>query len=151
MNKLGRITLGGWVITVLAFGASANTHAAAYESTMQASARVTHADGTESRFYTSGPAGTGTLRVDLSPNGQVLAKSQVLRDEVFQRLEPGLTADQVFEIIGPPTGKTRFENTKTTAWDYHYRNSWGYDADFSVIVDDANKVVGKFSNASMGS
>jgi SmpA/OmlA family protein len=151
MNKLGRITLGGWVITVLALSAGANAHAAAYGSTMQASARVTHADGTESRFYTSGPAGTGTLRVDLSPNGEVLAKSQVLRDEVFQRLQPGLTAEQVFEIIGPPTGKTRFENTKTTAWDYHYRNAWGYDADFSVIVDDANKVVGKFSNASMGS
>ena len=151
MNKLGRITLGGCVVTVLAFGASANAHAAAYASTMQASARVTHADGTESRFYTSGPAGTGTLRVDLSPNGEVLAKSQVLRDEVFQRLQPGLTADQVFEIIGPPSGKTRFENTKTTAWDYHYRNSWGYDADFSVIVDDANKVVGRFSSASVGS
>jgi hypothetical protein len=30
----------------------------------------------------------------------------------------------------------RFNNTRTTAWDYHYRDTWGYDADFSVIIDD---------------
>ena len=109
-------------------------------------AKVNHVDGSETRFYVTGPAGTRTRRVEVSAAGQVLSTTQVLRDEVFRRIQPGLTASEAFAIIGPPYRKMRFEATKTTAWDYNYRDSWGYDAELSVIVDDAGIVVGKFSS-----
>ena len=69
----------------------------------------------------------------------------MLTDSVFQAIEYGATEQQVFERIGPPYRKARFPATATTAWDYHYRDAWGYDSDFSVIFDDAGVVTGKFS------
>ncbi len=142
LKRLDKIALAGWLCTVLALSGTANAFFGADEPR----ARVTHADGTESRFYTTGPAGTSTLRVDVSPTGQVLSRTQVLRDEVFSRIRSGLKASEVIELIGPPYQRMRFERSKTTAWDYHYRDSWNNDAEFSVIVDDDGIVVGKFSN-----
>jgi hypothetical protein len=141
-KQLDKMALAGWFCTVLAFSGTAN----AFFGTSEPRAKVVHADGTESRFYTTGPAGTSTLRVDVSPTGQVLSRTQVLRDEVFSQIRPGLKASEVFDLIGPPYQKMRFERSKTTAWDYHYRDSWNNDAEFSVIVDDDGIVVGKFSN-----
>jgi hypothetical protein len=144
LKSFNRIALIGWLGAALAFAGTAN--ACFGESPSQAGASVTHADGTESRFYTTGPAGTSTFRVDLSSTRQILSTTQVLRDEVFRQIQPGLNASEVLAIIGPPYRKDRFEATKTTAWDYNYQDTWGYDAEFSVIFDDAGVVVGKFSS-----
>lgn len=108
-------------------------------------AALTLADGSQRLFYTSGPMGTTTYRVDVSANGARTAESQVLNDRTFGAIQAGMTAGEVFSRLGPPGGKVRFESTKTTAWDYHYRDSWGYDADFSVIIDDSNVVASKVS------
>jgi len=108
-------------------------------------AKVTLADGSERRFYTSGPMGMTTFRVDVSADGKRIAESQVLNDTSFRAIESGMTAGQVFERLGPPYAKTRFDSTRTTAWDYHFRDAWGYDADFSVLIDDSNVVAGKVS------
>jgi len=108
-------------------------------------AKVTLADGSERRFYTSGPMGVTTFRVDVSAAGVRGPESQVLNDSSFGSIRAGMTASQVFELLGPPYAKARFGATRTTAWDYHYRDAWGYDADFSVIIDDSNVVAGKIS------
>ena len=141
LRRFNRLAMAGWLGSVLLLAGSA--YACAGEGTPPA--KVTHPDGTESPFYVTGPAGTRTRRVDLSSTGQVRSDTQVLRDEVFRRIHPGLNASEVLAIIGAPYRKSRFEATKTTAWDYNYRDTWGYEAEFSVIFDDAGLVVGKFS------
>ena len=50
---------------------------------------------------------------------------------------------QVLAAIGPPSAKMRFAATKTTAWNYRYRDPWGDDSGFAVILDDNGVVVGK--------
>ena len=105
-------------------------------------AKLTMQDGTERRFYTTGPLGTGTCRVDVA-GGKILADVQVLTDDVFHTITSGMSAREVMETIGPPADKMRFDNTKTTAWDYHYSDTWGYTSDLSVIFNDAGIVVGK--------
>ncbi len=91
-------------------------------------------------FTGAANAGSG----ESASTGWILT-TQVLRDEVFRKIQPGLNASEVIAIIGLPYRKVRFEATKTTAWDYNYRDTWGYEAEFSVIFDDAGAVVGKFS------
>jgi outer membrane protein assembly factor BamE (lipoprotein component of BamABCDE complex) len=108
-------------------------------------AKIAMPDGTERRFYTSGPMGSTTFRVDVSNTGAVLARKQVLSDDVFNTIRPGMHASEVFALIGPPFAKVRFNSTHTTAWDYHYRDTWGYGAEFSVIVNDDDIVVGRFT------
>jgi hypothetical protein len=110
----------------------------------QAAARVALPGGGESRFYTTGPAGTETFRVDVSPAGQILRTEQVLTDANTRGINAGMSAAKVLARIGPPSSKTRFEKTKTTSWDYHIADLWNYDSEFSVIFNDSDIVVSKF-------
>lgn len=71
--------------------------------------------------------------------------AHVLQDGTFQSIVPGMRSAEVLALIGAPHGKERFAATRTTAWDYRYRDSWGYDAVFSVIVGDDDRVVSKIS------
>jgi hypothetical protein len=75
---------------------------------------------------------------------------QALGEDVIRSIVPGMPASDVVAMIGLPHAKMRFEATKTTAWDYSYRDAWSYDSEFSVIVDDAGIVVGKISTRNGG-
>jgi outer membrane protein assembly factor BamE (lipoprotein component of BamABCDE complex) len=110
----------------------------------QVAARVALPGGGESRFYTTGPAGTETFRVDVSPSGQVLATTQVLTDANICSITAGMSAAEVLALIGPPSSKTRFAATKTTSWDYHVADLWNYDSDLSVIINDSGVVTSRF-------
>lgn len=63
----------------------------------------------------------------------------------FREIREGMTVSDVMAALGDPVRKMRFPLSKTTAWDYEFRDAWGYDATFSVIVNDAGVVVGKFA------
>jgi len=102
------------------------------------------ANGGERWFYTTAPAGTQTWRVDIAANGAVTAREQVLTDDRFQAIRSGLTEADIRMSIGPPFRTVRFERTKTTAWDYFYRDTYGYYAFFSVIFTDDGIVSSKF-------
>jgi outer membrane protein assembly factor BamE (lipoprotein component of BamABCDE complex) len=108
-------------------------------------ATVALRDGVERRFYATGPMGLTTLRVDVASDGTVLARNQVLDSAVFQAIRPGMRAAEVFERLGPPYRKERFARLGATAWDYHFRDGWGYDAEFSVMVDDQDVVISKIA------
>jgi len=71
--------------------------------------------------------------------------SRLLTDDGIQAIHAGMKASEVLELIGVPLRKVRFERTATTAWDYRLKDSWGYRAEFSVIVDDNGIVVGRIS------
>ena len=85
-----------------------------------------------------------------SAGGARSVQSRLLDDRTVSAIQAGMSAAEVLERLGPPYTKMRFEATKTTAWDYHYRDAWGYDADFSVIIDDSNIVAGKVSVRNAG-
>ncbi|MBI3716856.1 MAG: hypothetical protein HY255_12760 [Betaproteobacteria bacterium] len=102
------------------------------------------AGGGERWFYTTAPAGTQTWRIDVDASGAVTAREQVLTDGMFQDIHSGLSADEIRQRIGPPFRKVRFERTQTTAWDYFYRDTYGYYAFFSVIFTDDGIVSSKF-------
>ena len=74
------------------------------------------------------------------------AAPRVLTDAVFDALPYGATQSQVLEALGAPASKEEFRRTRTVAWDYPYRDTWGYDASFAAIFDDHGVMVGKFSS-----
>lgn len=107
----------------------------------------TAADGTRGLVYPKGPLGTQTFIVRVGPDGRVRDVRQVLSDETFYKIHPGLTEREILEMIGPPAPSEtmHFARTNTTAWDYRYMDTWGYTAIFSVIFDANGIVVSKFT------
>ena len=98
------------------------------------------------------PVAARAAGADVSPGGSlyVQSKKRALNDDAFGAIQRGMPASEVLARIGAPYQKERFERTKTTAWDYHYRDTWGYDADFSVIIDDAGLVASTISVRTIG-
>ena len=76
--------------------------------------------------------GTGMYRPDLN-------------DDIIARVSLGLSEQEVSALLGSPYRRIRFDNLKSTAWDYRYRDTWGYWVDYSVMVGDDGRVVNRFS------
>lgn len=56
-------------------------------------------------------------------------------DELFSRIQPGMTTDDVRRLLGPPDQTMPFPLSHTVAWDYRYKDTWGYVCEFSVTFD----------------
>ncbi|MEP7155506.1 MAG: hypothetical protein ABI905_07015 [Betaproteobacteria bacterium] len=76
--------------------------------------------------------GTGVYRNDIT-------------DDMTARVLPGQASAEVTANIGTPYRRVRFDNLKATAWDYLYRDTWGYWVEFAVMVGDDDRVVNKVS------
>ena len=61
------------------------------------------------------------------------------------KVAPGMSESEIRTLLGEPQRVGRFPRSQTVAWDYDFRDDWGYDATFSVIFDEAGSVVGKVS------
>jgi hypothetical protein len=108
-------------------------------------AEYTAADGTRRLVYPHGPLGTQTYVVSVGQDGRVVDVRQALTDETFARIHPGLTEQEILEMIGPPGETMTFARSNTHAWDYRYIDSWGYPSIFSVTFDANGGVVSKIS------
>ena len=102
-------------------------------------------DGTRHLYYPRGPLGNQTYVADLGSDGLLREVRQVLGDDTFNRIQQGMTGEEVLRRIGPPREKMHFANLRQTAWDYKFRDTWGYEAIFSVMVDDNGIVAGKIT------
>ena len=76
--------------------------------------------------------GTGGFRTDLN-------------DDTVARVAQGQSEQEITALLGTPYRRIRFDNLKSTAWDYLYRDLWGYWVEFSVMMGDDGRVVSKFS------
>ena len=100
-------------------------------------------DGSRTLAYPKGPLGTRTYMVKLGPDGMVGGVEQVLNEDHFYRIVPGITRDDVLRTIGPPSQVDEFPRLQQTAWEYRYQDAWGYTAILSVMIDPRGIVVGK--------
>lgn len=79
------------------------------------------------------------------PRFTLHVSSPRVTDDIITRVTPGMSQSDIEGLLGEPGDKERFSRSHTVAWDYGYRDTWGYDATFSVIFDDAGSVVSKVS------
>jgi hypothetical protein len=105
----------------------------------------TLAEGARELVYPRGPLGVQTFMAVIGPDGALRRIDKALREETFNRIQPGLTKDEVLRLIGPPGETMHFARTDTTAWDYRFIDQWGYPATFSAILGADGKVVSKFT------
>ncbi len=70
-------------------------------------------------------------------------RSPGLTYDKAQSIVIGMSAGMVEATIGMPLRRSRFDNLKSTAWEYRYVDAWGYVTDFSVMIGDNGLVVDK--------
>ena len=104
-----------------------------------------NADGSRTLAYPTGPLGTDTYMAEVAPGGQVRAVHNALKDETFQRINPGMTRDDVLRLIGPPRDSAKFAALNQVSWEYYFQDTWGYRALFFVNFDPNGIVVSKFT------
>lgn len=93
--------------------------------------------------YPRGPLGRQTYLVHFSPQGTLATIEQVLDEEHFEKIKAGeMAQEDVRHLIGPPFQTVAFPRRNELAWDYRFRDTWGFSAIFSVIFDQAGRVKG---------
>ena len=76
----------------------------------------------------------------------VAASNEHLRnDAFFARVQQGMTMDDVRARLGPPDQTMNFRAKDQVAWDYRYRDTWGYMAEYSITFSAEGRVASMFS------
>lgn len=78
------------------------------------------ADGSQVWEYPTGPAGRQTYMVALGADRAVKDVHQVLSDEYFARVQPGMSRDDVRAILGKPGVVSNFPARDEEVWTWSY-------------------------------
>jgi len=81
--------------------------------------------------FVRGPFGRHSYFVDFDEANRMVAYEQVLTPERFARINPGMTRQEVIEIIGPST-EIRGLAFKREVWSWRYENfhCWWFQVEF---------------------
>ncbi len=105
---------------------------------------VQGSDGTTIWQYPTSPEGLLTYVARFDSKGILLSFEQVLDEAHFGQIEiDKATTNEVSALIGPPWRTIYFPRQKQTAWDYRFRDLWGFRTEQSIVFDAAGVVVSK--------
>ena len=71
-------------------------------------AMYTMPDGHQRLEYSRQPAGRQTFMIDLDANGRMARWENVLDENHFDALRPGMTTAEVLRLVGPPTFTSQY-------------------------------------------
>jgi outer membrane protein assembly factor BamE (lipoprotein component of BamABCDE complex) len=104
-----------------------------------------NADGSRTLAFSYGYYSGQTYLAEVDRTGTVRNVRQALVEESFQRVEPGMTRDEVLRLIGPPLESMDFTRQREVSWEYRFVDAWGYRAFFYVNFDPRGLVVSKLT------
>jgi outer membrane protein assembly factor BamE (lipoprotein component of BamABCDE complex) len=81
------------------------------------------ADGSRVLEYPKGPEGARTWMFVIDRNGKLRDYRQVLTAETFGRIRPGMTKDEVRDMLGKPRSIAQYKLKNEEAWDWRYLDS----------------------------
>lgn len=77
-------------------------------------------DGNKRLEFARGPFGRETYMVDLDANGRVVRIRQVLGEQQFLAMQPGMTRDEVLREFGRPAEAQRVGFVGREVWSWRY-------------------------------
>ena len=105
----------------------------------QSTAEYAMPDGSKELEYATGPYGKSTLLFRFDAAGQLLAARQALTELQFNRILPGMAANDVLLRLGRPSTKWALAFQQQTVWSYRYESPFclwfmvGVGADGKVV------------------
>ncbi|MES2187320.1 MAG: outer membrane protein assembly factor BamE [Pseudomonadota bacterium] len=91
--------------------------------------------------YDRQPSGQRNYMIAIGPDGKMAALRQVLTPENFQRIVPGMPADEVRQRLGRPARVTPYALKNEIVWDWRYLQPPVNAMVFSVTFGPDSKVL----------
>jgi hypothetical protein len=91
--------------------------------------------------FPRGPSGSVTYMVEMRPDGVLKEIRQVLKEEYFAKIRPGLSKDEVRRLIGKPAETMTFPLKKEEVWSWKFEQGSGQYWHLHVHFDLGGKVV----------
>jgi outer membrane protein assembly factor BamE (lipoprotein component of BamABCDE complex) len=93
-------------------------------------------DGSRTLEYPKGPEGVRTWVFTIDNTGKMQDYRQVLTEENFARIRPGMSKDEVRRMLGKPRTIAQYKLKNEEAWDWRYRPSTSPDPRFFNVHFD---------------
>ncbi|HDR9483481.1 lipoprotein [Burkholderia aenigmatica] len=77
-------------------------------------------DGSQRYEYPRGPFGTSTYMLDFGPDGRLMSITQALSAENIAKVVPGMTKDDVRQLLGKPTSVSQYALSHEEVWSWHW-------------------------------
>lgn len=103
----------------------------------QPAQRWQDADGTVQLAYPRGPMGYHSYMVHLAPDGKLQRIENVMDENAFARIQPGMSMEQVLRLLGPaqPEWSVYFAARDELVWEWRYCDTSSNAARFNVLFD----------------
>lgn len=72
--------------------------------------------------YPKGPQGVRTWMFHIGANGTLVDYQQVLTDDNFRRIAPGMAREEVRNLLGRPRSIVPFRRQNEEVWDWKYQH-----------------------------
>ncbi|MFO1269837.1 MAG: outer membrane protein assembly factor BamE [Rubrivivax sp.] len=79
------------------------------------------ADGTRTLDYPRQPEGWTNYVIKIGPDGKMSSLRQLLNEDNFARIRPGMDAQQVREALGRPAEQKRYDLKNEEVWSWRYK------------------------------
>ena len=103
-----------------------------------ATARHALPQGGQRLEFARGPQGLHTYMLDFDAQGRLLRSEQVLTEQRFLELRPGMTAEEVRRRIGTPSSERDLPRQRHRLWSYRYETP--FCVWFQVSIDTEGRV-----------
>ncbi len=98
------------------------------------------ADGSRTWEYPRTPGGVVNYMIDFDRDSILREVRQVLTEENFARVRPGMTRDEIRRLLGQPAQEQYFALKKEFVWDWKTRTEGAYHHFFAVYFDEGGRV-----------
>ncbi|MDO9404930.1 MAG: outer membrane protein assembly factor BamE [Polaromonas sp.] len=107
---------------------------------LEGAAALAAAPGARTFEYNRQPEGRANYMITVGADGRMSALRQVLTPQVFARIQPGMSMEQVRKLLGKPAKITPFALKRQTAYDWRYMDG-SRGLVFTALFDQDLRVV----------
>lgn len=104
-------------------------------------------NGSRTLEYPKGPMGHRTWMFAIDKDGKLKDYRQVLSEENFANIKPGMSQDTVRRLLGKPRTSVRFKLKNEEVWDWRYLKSHSESRFFNVHFDIDSRLVTRTSSS----
>ncbi len=100
--------------------------------------RHSNEDGTATWEYSRQPAGVHCYMISFDRQQVVSRLEQVLTDEYFARVRPGMSKDEIRRLLGAPASRVTFANLGEEIWEWRIASLLPSQETFFMVHFDAS-------------